>query len=105
MRTRQKVMTLLHVNPRSVIIFPVFHNNFNSCDERSTTGNETLANVACTVIIPVEVKSSRKYSHASLDKFTRKFKSQLAAPIVLHTKDLDLTNGITYLPLYMAPCL
>ena len=56
-------------------------------------------------IIPVEVKSSRKYSHASLDKFTRKFKSQLDTPIVLHTKDLNLTNGITYLPLYMAPCL
>ena len=56
-------------------------------------------------IIPVEVKSSRKYSHVSLDKFTRKFKSQLSAPIVLHTKDLNLTNGITYLPLYMAPCL
>ena len=56
-------------------------------------------------IIPVEVKSSRKYSHASLDKFTRKFKSQLDTPIVLHTKDLNLTSGITYLPLYMAPCL
>ena len=56
-------------------------------------------------IIPVEVKSSRKYSHASLDKFTRKFKNQLATPIVLHTKDLNLSDDITYLPLYMAPCL
>lgn len=56
-------------------------------------------------IIPVEVKSSRKYDHVSLDKFLRKFKSSLTDPVVMHTKDIVQKNGITYLPLYMTPCL
>jgi hypothetical protein len=30
---------------------------------------------------------------------------QLAQSIVLHTKDLELKEGITYLPLYMTPLL
>ena len=56
-------------------------------------------------IRPIEVKSSRRYDHASLDKFTAKYKRSLAAPIVLHTRDVMEKDGVTYLPLYMAPCL
>ena len=56
-------------------------------------------------ISPVEVKSSRRYDHASLDKFTRKYRQFLHTPYVLHTKDVVVSDGITYLPLYMAPCL
>ena len=56
-------------------------------------------------IVPLEVKSSRKYDHVSLDKFVAKFGNFLSMPIVLHSKDLAAKDGITYLPLYMAPCL
>ena len=56
-------------------------------------------------ISPVEVKSSRRYDHASLDKFTRKYRQFLHTPYVLHTKDVVVSDGITYLPLYMAHCL
>lgn len=56
-------------------------------------------------IRPVEVKSSKRYNHTSLDKFMAKYKASLAAPIVLHTGDLAVRDGITYMPIYMAPCL
>ena len=56
-------------------------------------------------ISPVEVKSSKRYEHASLDKFMKKYRQFLHLPYVLHPKDLVVTNGVTYLPLYMAPLL
>ena len=56
-------------------------------------------------ITPIEVKSSKRYSTRSLDKFVAKYKAQSDAPIVLHSKDLKLENGVTYLPLYMTPML
>jgi len=56
-------------------------------------------------VVTVEVKSSRKYDHTSLDKFQRKFKSFLGPVYVLHSKDVQVKDGVTYLPLYMAPLL
>ena len=56
-------------------------------------------------IIPIEVKSKKHYTTNSLDKFTSKYKSKIDSPIVLHTKDLTVKNGVTCLPLYMAPML
>ena len=56
-------------------------------------------------ISPVEVKSSKRYDHASLDKFMKKYRQYLHVPYVLHPKDLIVTSGVTYLPLYMAPLL
>ena len=56
-------------------------------------------------ICPVEVKSSRRYDHTSLDKFLMKYKKFLGPAFVLHSKDIVEKNGITYLPLYMTPCL
>ena len=56
-------------------------------------------------ICPVEVKSTNRYSLTSLQKFRRKFAEQTATPYVLHTSDLKTDDGITYLPLYMAPLL
>ncbi|MGM9724467.1 MAG: ATP-binding protein [Prevotella sp.] len=56
-------------------------------------------------IIPVEVKSSNRYTHTSLDKFTKKYSEYVAPPIVLHSNDMMVKNGVTYLPLYMAMLL
>lgn len=56
-------------------------------------------------ILPVEVKSSTPYSLSSLEKFGKKFGHHLGNPFVLHTKDLEIKDGITYLPLYMAGLL
>lgn len=56
-------------------------------------------------IVPIEVKSSNRYSLTSLEKFTRKYSNYLCQPYVLHTKDIEVKNGINYLPLYMAGLL
>ena len=53
-------------------------------------------------ICPIEVKSGKYQSHASLDKFTRKFKDRLGQPYILYTKDVMEKDGIIHLPLYMA---
>ena len=52
-------------------------------------------------IAPVEVKSAGYRSHASLDKFKKKFSSKLGNSYILYTKDLMVKEGIIHLPLYM----
>jgi hypothetical protein len=56
-------------------------------------------------ISPIEVKSSNGYSLSSLNKFRKKYDKQLYTTYVLHTADLKVEDGITYLPIYMTPLL
>lgn len=56
-------------------------------------------------ISPIEVKSGTNYTLSSLAKCINKFGRYLSTPYVLHSKDLEIENGITYLPLYMTPLL
>jgi hypothetical protein len=56
-------------------------------------------------ISPIEVKSSAGYRLSSLRKFLQKYGEQLATPYVLHSGDVKMEGGITFLPLYMTPCL
>ena len=56
-------------------------------------------------VSPVEVKSGANVSHISLDNFRIKYRSCLAEPFLLYDKDVMQKDGITYLPLYMTPCL
>ena len=53
-------------------------------------------------VSPIEVKSGRKYSTVSLDKFRRKYARFLDTPFVLHKRDVRVKDGVVYLPLYMA---
>ncbi len=52
-------------------------------------------------ICPIEVKSSSSDSISSLKKFHKKFPNT-GQPIILYSGDVKTTNGILYLPLYMA---
>jgi predicted AAA+ superfamily ATPase len=56
-------------------------------------------------ISPIEVKSSSNYTIASLRKFIGKFATSLSVPYVVHSMDLEVKEGIVYLPLYMVPLL
>jgi len=54
-------------------------------------------------LCPVEVKSGKNWSkHSSLDKFRKKFGERLGESFILYTKDLQVKDGITHLPIYMA---
>ena len=52
-------------------------------------------------ISPIEVKSSTGYTLTSIQKCIKKFGQYLSTPYVLHTKDVELKDGLVYLPLYM----
>lgn len=56
-------------------------------------------------ISPIEVKSSNRYTLTSLKKCINKYSNYLSTPYVLHSTDLKIENGITYLPIYMTPLL
>lgn len=56
-------------------------------------------------ICPVEVKSSSRYTYTSLNKFRTKYAEQLATPYVMHTGDVEIQDGVVFLPLYMTPLL
>ena len=56
-------------------------------------------------ICPVEVKSGQFRRHASLDRFSAKFKSRLGRRFVICTGDYSEEDGVVYLPVYMAHCL
>lgn len=56
-------------------------------------------------ICPVEVKSGRKYTTRSLEKFNKKFNGQIYVPYIIHCKDFEEKDGYRYLPIYMTPLL
>ena len=56
-------------------------------------------------VFPVEVKSTSRYSTASLDKFCRKFESRIARSVVLHPANVKIKGSALSLPLYMTPLL
>jgi hypothetical protein len=53
-------------------------------------------------IIPVEVKSSTRYTYVSIDKFRKKYQEYLDTPIVFHTGELKQENGVLFLPVFAA---
>lgn len=53
-------------------------------------------------IIPIEVKSSEKYSCKSLLRFMEKYKNRIDGAFVIHPKNYSQKDGITFLPCYMA---
>ena len=56
-------------------------------------------------ISPLEVKSGKRTKLASLNKFRTKYQDYVSQPIVLHTGDWKIQDGITYLPVYLTPFL
>ncbi len=56
-------------------------------------------------IRPLEVKSGKNYSLTSITKCIKKFEKYIVLPTVLHAADYKVSDGITYLPLYMTPLL
>ena len=53
-------------------------------------------------IAPIEVKSSNYTSHASLDKFKKKFSANIGDAYILYAKDVLIKDNIIHLPFYMA---
>ena len=56
-------------------------------------------------ISPIEVKSSANYTLTSINKCIKKFGQYLSTSYVLHSKDVEIKDGLVFLPLYMTPLL
>lgn len=56
-------------------------------------------------ISPIEVKSGKNYTTASLDKFCTRYKMQTCDPVIVHAGDFSVKDGISRIPLYMVPLL
>ena len=77
------------------------HRNDIEIDFLLSSGNK-VANK----IIPVEVKSTKKYKTDSLEKFNLKFKNRIEHSYIIHPKNLHIReNGIICIPAYMTFCL
>lgn len=56
-------------------------------------------------VSPVEVKSGKRYSTVSLDKFEAKFGKRVGTELVFHDRPARIEGRRRYLPLYMSFCL
>lgn len=53
-------------------------------------------------IVPIEVKSSRYKTHASLDNFASKYSGRISDQYLVYTKDIQKDQAITCIPTYMS---
>ena len=53
-------------------------------------------------VSPIEIKSGKRYTYSSLEKFMNKFREQLDIPYILHTADYSEKDGIVLMPVYWA---
>ncbi len=56
-------------------------------------------------IYPIEVKSGKRYTTASLTRFMDTFSARIAEAYIIHPKNLSRSENILCLPAYMAFCL
>ena len=56
-------------------------------------------------LIPIEVKSSARYSHTSLDRFKEKYTERIEKSIIVHPRNLTINNETFCIPPYMVWCI
>ena len=56
-------------------------------------------------IFPIEVKSGKRYTTDSLERFMVKFSNRIGNGYIIHTKNLSVKNNIICIPSYMTFCL
>lgn len=87
---------------------PYFYTHYNEDKHRNDIEIDFLITEGGKVrekIIPIEVKSSSKFSTVSLERFMSKFRNRISSAYVIHPKNLLLKNGIVCIPPYMIFCL
>ena len=56
-------------------------------------------------IYPIEVKSGKRYTTDSLEKFVAQYRRRIGKAYIIHTKNLSVKNNIVCIPSYMTMCL
>ena len=76
------------------------HRNDMEIDFLISSGSKTKPK-----IYPIEVKSSKRYTTKSMDKFVEQYHSRIGRAYIIHTKNLSTKGEIICIPSYMAMCL
>ncbi len=77
------------------------HRNDMEIDFIIISGDKTNVKIS-----PIEVKSSKKYTTTSLEKFNETFKNRISNSYIIHPKNLTIIeDGIICIPAYMTFCL
>jgi predicted AAA+ superfamily ATPase len=86
-----------------------FYNNYDKEDAENRMEVDFLIQKEAVTsrhnISPIEVKSSTNYTLTSIKKCIEKYRNYLSTPYVLHSKDVEVKDGLVFLPLYMTPLL
>ncbi len=56
-------------------------------------------------IYPIEVKSGKRYTTASLDAFIKLYRNRIGRAYVIHTKNLSVKDDVVCIPCYMTMCI
>ena len=56
-------------------------------------------------ICPIEVKSGKRYSTVSLERFQKKYKNRIGESYIIHPRNLVLKDEAVCIPPYMTICL
>ena len=93
-------------NPNSLLFF---YNNYDKEDAENRMEIDFLIQKETVTsrhnISPIEVKSSTNYTLTSIKKCIEKYRNYLSTPYVLHSKDLEIKDGLAFLPIYMTSLL
>ena len=79
---------------------PEKHRNDMEIDFLIGSGSKTKPK-----IYPIEVKSSKRYTTKSLDKFVEQYHSRIGRAYIIHTKNLSVKGEVICIPSYMTMCL
>ena len=76
------------------------HRNDIEIDFLISNGSKTKPKV-----FPIEVKSGKRYTTTSLERFIALFSHRIGQAYVIHPKNLQVTDRIIRIPSYMTFCL
>ena len=76
------------------------HRNDIEIDFLISNGSKTKP-----MIFPIEVKSAKRYTTTSLDRFMDIFGKRVGRAYIIHTKNLSVKGKIVCIPCYMTMCL
>ena len=98
------VSQMLRVNGHKLYFYTFYKKDDNGVKSKNRSEVDFLMQRG-KKISPIEVKSGKSTSHASLDYVMERYSDTIGQAYVLHTKDLRKNGDIAYLPLYMGICL
>ena len=85
-----------------------FYTQYNTKKKRNDIEIDFLISNGSKIkqkLFPIEVKSGKKYTTISLERFIQKYHSRIGQAYIIHTKNLCKKDDVLCIPSYMTMCL